>query len=371
MKTLSTSRWMTRILIFILLTAALGGTGPAQAGEGASDGQPGGAEPAPVQNQVRGDGISGGGYNITPPVIPVQGKLTDSFGSVVTGDRTLILSLYDAETALVALCSEFVPVTVVNGLFNALLQTCTAQHIFGERLWLGIQVKGEASEMTPRQPVYAVPYAISLVPGASVTQSSSSDYTLNLANTAGADVLQIHSGYGNFINAQSTLDDPRFVVKNGGEIWSKAESKIAVSPLNGVTEISGRPVLTPKYYNALWVRGNVTGNSTVFIPVDAPLTLYGSPLKLTGARVCYITELAANYISRTAVRMIYEGGAYDDIATDTVPRNATGSNMICYDLTLGANTNVTGALMFHFTLYFANTTDQIHLGSLTLTLANQ
>ena len=115
----------------------------------------------------------------------------------------------------------------------------------------------------------------------------------------------------------------------------------------------------------------MTGTSYVYIPLDMPMQLYGSPLKLTGARVCYITENSLNYISSTAVRMIYEGGAYGTLASDSTIRNATGSNMVCFDLALAANTNLSGSPMIYLQLFFANTIDQIHLGFITLTLADQ
>jgi hypothetical protein len=56
---------------------------------------------------------------------------------------------------------------MTNGLFNVTVTGCTDTDIDGEQLYLGIQVDADA-EMTPRQPIYAVPYARSLRPGADI-----------------------------------------------------------------------------------------------------------------------------------------------------------------------------------------------------------
>jgi hypothetical protein len=61
---------------------------------------------------------------------------------------------------------------VVRGLFNAEMDWCTSSDIDGKRLYLGIQVEGD-DEMTPREPIYPVPYAFSLRPGAIISGSTS------------------------------------------------------------------------------------------------------------------------------------------------------------------------------------------------------
>jgi hypothetical protein len=49
---------------------------------------------------------------------------------------------------------------------------CTSEDIDGRRLYLGIEVEGD-DEMTPREPIYPVPYAFSLRPGAVISGSTS------------------------------------------------------------------------------------------------------------------------------------------------------------------------------------------------------
>jgi hypothetical protein len=81
-----------------------------------------------------------------------------------------------------ARCSDPDTVTVTNGLFNMNVDGCTDSDINGDQLYLGITV-GSDSEMTPRQAIYAVPYARSLRPGADIVGSSGSNI-LYVENTS-------------------------------------------------------------------------------------------------------------------------------------------------------------------------------------------
>jgi hypothetical protein len=97
-----------------------------------------------------------------PGAIPIQGKLTDASGAPLNGIYTLTFRLYDDAAAVSALCADVRPVQVTNGLFSDYMDHCY-DDINGQKLWLGIQV-GSDPEMTPRQVIYPVPYALSLGP---------------------------------------------------------------------------------------------------------------------------------------------------------------------------------------------------------------
>lgn len=104
-------------------------------------------------------------------VIPIQGRLLDSNGNPINGTRLITMTLYDAATGGTALCADGDTVAAVNGLFNMYMDSCTAQDLNGRQVWLGIKV-GSDAEMTPRQAIYAVPYAWSLRPGAVISETS-------------------------------------------------------------------------------------------------------------------------------------------------------------------------------------------------------
>lgn len=99
--------------------------------------------------------------------IPIQGRLTDASGNPLDGDHDVTFRLYDVWTGGTALCSSSRTVSAENGLFSSNMSGSGCP-IDGRQLYLGITVGGDA-EMTPRRPIYAVPYAYSLRPGAVIS----------------------------------------------------------------------------------------------------------------------------------------------------------------------------------------------------------
>ena len=102
--------------------------------------------------------------------INYQGRLTDSSGSPLTGTYTMTFRLYEAATGrTVALATDTHTVDITDGLFNTGIDFGTSD-FDGRELWLGVKV-GADSEMTPRQELRPVPYALSLRPGAKIIGS--------------------------------------------------------------------------------------------------------------------------------------------------------------------------------------------------------
>jgi hypothetical protein len=119
--------------------------------------------------------------------IPVQGRLTDASGAPLTGNHSVTFEIYDAATIGTLLCStNYNPLTLTNGLFNATVTGCTDTQIDGDQLYLAVHIDAD-SEMTPRQPIYSVPYARSLRPGARIVGDKASAYTLVVNNTSTTD----------------------------------------------------------------------------------------------------------------------------------------------------------------------------------------
>lgn len=101
-------------------------------------------------------------------VIPIQGYLTDSAGNPLNGDYSITASIYGVSSGGTALCTDTETVAVNNGLFTINVDNCTSEKVDGRQLYLGIRV-GTDAEMTPRRPIYPVPYAMSLMPGARIS----------------------------------------------------------------------------------------------------------------------------------------------------------------------------------------------------------
>ncbi len=78
-------------------------------------------------------------------------------------DYTITFAIYDLETGGTPLWDETQTVSVADGLFNVRLGASDpitpTSWVDGRDLWLGITLAGEA-EMTPRQQLVSVPYAL-------------------------------------------------------------------------------------------------------------------------------------------------------------------------------------------------------------------
>ena len=105
---------------------------------------------------------TGSALAAVPQFLTEQGQLVDQNGVPVPGSISITFAIYGAPTGGTALWSEGQSVTLDDGFFSAVLGETTAipANIFtGAPLYLGVTV-GTDPEMTPRQAILSVPYAI-------------------------------------------------------------------------------------------------------------------------------------------------------------------------------------------------------------------
>jgi len=171
-------RILTSVLAVALLLALTVGLTQAQS-------------PEPPEGEVSVEG----GIGTTAAVgaiIPIQGRLTDASGSPINGTRTITFTLYDSGGT--ALCQDDDEVSVDNGLFSAHMNWCMSEDINGQSLYLGIQVESDP-EMTDRQPIYPVPYAWSLRPGARI-EGTSDGSILTVQNSGNGQGIHGYTQHG-------------------------------------------------------------------------------------------------------------------------------------------------------------------------------
>lgn len=100
-----------------------------------------------------------------PVRLNYQGLLLDtaSGNPVPDGDYAITFAIYHSETITTPLWHETQVVAVADGLFNVQLGSSNpispTDWVDGRDLWLGLTLEGE-SEMTPRQQLVSVPYAL-------------------------------------------------------------------------------------------------------------------------------------------------------------------------------------------------------------------
>lgn len=161
------TKWVRRLLLLGLALALLSFSGPIHAQ------QPSTAEPQGPDHDDTTTAIASG-------AIPLQGKLTDAHGFPLDGSYAMTFRLYESLAGGTARCSDTRTVQVAAGLFSSYIDGCY-NVIEGQRLYVGISV-GDDAEMTPRHTILAVPYAISLVPGAEVIATYANFPLLHLEN---------------------------------------------------------------------------------------------------------------------------------------------------------------------------------------------
>jgi hypothetical protein len=103
------------------------------------------------------------GYAAVPQQITYQGQLTDTEGNPVPdGGYEMSFGIYNVPTGGTALWSEAQTVTVINGIYTVILGQSGNEldpTDFDGDLYLGVTLTPD-SEMTPRQPITSVGYAL-------------------------------------------------------------------------------------------------------------------------------------------------------------------------------------------------------------------
>ncbi len=138
-----------------------------------------------------------------PSRLYYQGRLwNEQTREWVSGYRTLVFRLYETPTGGAALWTGTeTNVMVRNGLLQVDLDIPQG-HFTGRDLWLEVQVDGDAEPMLPRTQLLPAPYALSLVPGATI-DGHSRTATLRVFNDgagagpgdAGSHGIQATSGF--------------------------------------------------------------------------------------------------------------------------------------------------------------------------------
>jgi hypothetical protein len=260
---------------------------------------------------------------IVDDVVQVQGHLTDASGQPISGTRSIKATIYDASVGGTARCTDTDPVSVAKGLFTMAMDFCTASDFNGDRLWLGIQV-GSDPEMTPRQAIYAVPYAWGLRPGAIVKGADSYVFVP-----------------GNALIKNRNTDTTRWDVQANGaaRIW----------------------------------RGTTSGTKVIYLPVTLPGVLYGQNVTVKELTIYYRSQNGTNsYITETDLYVQTDADSWLQMRQDTT--NRTSNTAASYTLAIN-QTNVLsqtqGIMGLYLYLSFANDTDYIQIGGARLRLGHQ
>lgn len=358
---------------------------------------------------------------VVPGAIPVQGRLTDAGGSPLNGTYTMTFRLYETDTGGASLCADTNSVTVQNGLFTSWIDYCYNGVLWGQKVWFSVQMQGE-SEMTPRQVIYPVPYALGLVPGVVISASHANPFSVKTTSASGTAVEGIASSstginYGVYGASNSPNGYAGYFYNYGSGAGvssiSVAGTAIVAGSLGGpairtssatgtalALEGTGRLTSTAKSY--VWISGSdvraynqadttvinmdsiggakissgSAGDKNVVLPITVPGELYGQDVRVTGLDIHWVGETSFDAIS--VVLMRRQTGVcptcYVNILNDgadhvcDISNNATGCTQ---SYTLSTNNTLSsssGVLYLTLQLAFNSTSSYIELGGVRLTL---
>jgi hypothetical protein len=317
------------------------------------------------------------------PLVGYQGYLTNASGTPITGTKNITFKLYQSGGNTLIWEETHATVNVNKGMFNVELGSVTAfdPAIYAQPLDLEIIVDAQA--LTPRQKLVGSPYAMTLVADA-VVASNSVDHdkpSLTVANHVNGTALglasTVDSGY--LIRGCVTDTTARgcstqvFLVKSDGQIYSAATSKIAVSPLKMVHNVSHTSLEFRAHENGyITLRPAATGSLVYsYLPVDLPSTLYGTQNKLASAELCYKVTNTASFITEVHVRNTKGDGSLLTLISNVTDRkNTTWS---CFTITPASPVAIDGPVMIAFRYTFGGTGagHEIHVGKITLNLTQK
>jgi hypothetical protein len=251
-----------------------------------------------------------------PGAIPIQGRLTNASGSPLSGTYSIMFRLYEISAGGTAVCTDTRSVSVVNGLFSDYMDGCY-NDITGQKLWLGVKV-GSDAEMTPRQVIYPVPYAISLVPGAVISTSGYPALHVESTNPSGRGLRAYASAtsgtnYG-VVGASSSPNG------YGGYFYDDA---------NG-TGLYGRggPGVLGEGYGSLGANG-VVGRAGAFgagVKGEGNIFSYGGWFTSTDQPALYITHNTENNTDALVLDGAADGGIDFSVTSDGDVKQALASN---------------------------------------------
>lgn len=330
-----------------------------------------------------------------------QGRLTNAAGAPLDGSYSVRLALYDVATGGTALCADTKTVAVDKGLFTFVMNYCTATHLDGKQLYLGVKVGADA-EMTPRQMIRPVPYARGLQPGAVINQTATTSRALTVqsagsgsngtalwvANTntaggigvwstvAGNDAAIVASNNGSgalFKGFGAGGGEDEFVIRNNGALETKADSFFFIPGAALVKNLSSDTTRWDIQSNGaarIW-SGAVVETKYIYYPLTIPTILYGQPADIESITVYYVVQNPAlGYITATYLSKHSDADSAVYIITDIDDRTSSiASSYTLYPLSENVLSSNTG-LILRLDLLFENDSSFVQIGGVRVQIGH-
>lgn len=325
--------------------------------------------------------------------ISFQGVLKEG-GNPVNGTRNLIFRLYSDSSCTTQVGSDITKnnVPVSNGLFAVYLDVPATQ-FNGQALWIQVEIGGTKMAC---QEILPAPYAIGLMPGATV-RDAESNVTLNsmrilqispphwgkygmyvtssgsAANTTYYGVYGSSKHYGIYGESESgtavyarSTSGTAIKAAGTGVIESSANTDWVISPLKMVKE-SGNFTINPSENGYVILTPGSSGTAYADLPIDIVAMLFGSRIYFKKFNFAYLTDTINDKINSFTVRQTNQDGSSTTICTYGTALAST-SWQLTYCLPEAYP--ITGPIFVRFELSFAGSGSghEIMLGKMWIEL---
>jgi hypothetical protein len=334
--------------------------------------------------------------------IPVQGRITDAAGNPLEGTHQIAVRIYEVPTGGSPRCSTSTSINLTHGLFT-LNVLCPSSVFFGNELYASVSIDSDP-EMTPRLTIYPVPYAMSLKPGAIITNATTGQKALEIRSDVGGGA----AGAALWVENRSTADgigewvktrgnDATLVIENtgsgpllkafggdGGEdelfigndgtFQNKADSYIFVPGIEAKS-ISANAIISYLGNGSISVQYTTTGIKSLTFGIPLPAVLYGQPVKVEEVTIYYDVSNSATSIIHTLVEkqltsgMIGGGPEFVYLVDNTTVRNSTDYTSYSVPVNEWLSSD-TGFLTVGLVISYVNTAHFIDVGGVRVRLGH-
>lgn len=215
-------------------------------------------------------------YAEIPKTITNQGYLTGLGGDPVNGAVQMTFSIYDVNAGGTALWGEAQNVSVNNGLYSVILGSVRPIDLaFETQYYLGVTVGADA-EMTPRQALTSVPYAM---------RAKVADDNVKKTGDEMTGTLTISAGVGHALVATTTGTGSALEVENSGsgyaaefrgKVWLSNDLEL----INGNLQVAGN-IEAP---SAIANLGHINAGEINTTNLTAGESIYATQLYVSGTK---------------------------------------------------------------------------------------
>jgi len=332
--------------------------------------------------------------------INYQGQLTDpDTGIPYDGTYDMEFLFYDAATGGSQVGSTITEndVELTNGLFSVKLEVDQSD-FNGRGLWIEVKVEGEV--LNPRQEILPVPYALSLKPGAVISDTNSyvglnryitkgvPRYSCGVYAESEGEGLFVDRYYGVYGRGSSagiygSSDSGAGVhgYSASGAAISASGTGVIESTANSYIFISGNGFINQPYSsNQLYfningsviIRSGGAYSGYIYMPITVPGVLYGQEVTVEELTIYYKCEDGSkNYITRTSLTKQTDADSEAVIVDDNSDRMSNTATSYSFSLTQNnVLSSSQGILCLILLLQFVDDTNYIQIGGVRLRLSH-